>query len=309
MKKNVNIPKTFFGFLIASIFFWLLINLSKEYNAEVEYDIEYTQLPQQKTLIDAPFNKLTLNVKSSGYNLLMSSINHKPITLQLDKAVKKKGSNYYFLSKNLHPEIQHQLKHNIELNSITQDTIPVKIGLLSSKKVPLKPNVNISFQLGYGLSKPLNLTPDSILISGDETDVNRIEFLNLDSATLENISKNTNITSSILFPENIQLKASHKLVDIELLVDKFTEGEIEVPVLVKNAPKGINIFPKKVKVIYKVGLKNFNEITPDLFKIECDYLDAENNELNYLTPKLKDTPNLATVLRIVPDKIDFLIYE
>lgn len=309
MKKNVNIPKTFFGFLIASIFFWLLINLSKEYNAEVEYDIEYTQLPQQKTLIDAPFNKLTLNVKSSGYNLLMSSINHKPITLQLDKAVKKKGSNYYFLSKNLHPEIQHQLKHNIELNSITQDTIPVKIGLLSSKKVPLKPNVNISFQLGYGLSKPLNLTPDSILISGDETDVNRIEFLNLDSATLENISKNTNITSSILFPENIQLKASHKLVDIELLVDKFTEGEIEVPVLVKNAPKGINIFPKKVKVIYKVGLKNFNEITPDLFKIECDYLDVENNELNYLTPELKDTPNLATVLRIVPDKIDFLIYE
>nr|WP_299033227.1 hypothetical protein [uncultured Tenacibaculum sp.] len=309
MKKNVNIPKTFFGFLIASIFFWLLINLSKEYNAEVEYDIEYTKLPQQKTLIDAPFNKLTLDVKSSGYNLLMSSINQKPITLQLDKAVKKKGSNYYFLSKNLHSEIQHQLKYNIELNSITQDTIPVKIGLLSSKKVPLKPNVNISFQLGYGLSKPLNLTPDSILISGDETDVNKIEFLNLDSATLENISKNTNITSSILFPENIQLKASHKSVDIELLVDKFTEGEIEVPVLVKNAPKGINIFPKKVKVIYKVGLKNFNEITPDLFKIECDYLEAENNELNYLTPKLKDVPNLATVLRIVPDKIDFLIYE
>ncbi len=309
MKKNVNIPKTFFGFLIASIFFWLLINLSKEYNAEVEYNIEYTQLPQQKTLIDAPFNKLTLNVKSSGYNLLMSSINHKPIILQLDKAVKKKGNNYYFLSKNLHSEIQHQLKYNIELNSILQDTIPVKIGLLSSKKVPLKPNVNISFQLGYGLSKPLNLTPDSILISGDETDVNGIEFLNLDSTTLENVSKNTNITSSILFPENIQLKASHKSVDIELLVDKFTEGEIEVPVLVKNAPKGINIFPKKVKVIYKVGLKNFNEITPDLFKIECDYLEAENNELNYLTPKLKDTPNLATVLRIVPDKIDFLIYE
>ncbi|CAM1339755.1 YbbR-like domain-containing protein [Tenacibaculum aestuarii] len=309
MKQKFNIPKTFFGFLIASIFFWLLTNLSKEYNAEVEYDIEYTQLPQQKTLIDAPFNKLTLDVKSSGYNLLMSSINHKPITLQLDKAVKKKGNNYYFLSKNLHPEIQHQLKYNIELNSITQDTIPVKIGLLSSKKVPLKPNINISFQLGYGLSKPLSLTPDSILISGDETDVNKIEFLNLDSATLENISKNTNITSSILFPENIQLKASHKSVNIELLVDKFTEGEIEVPVLVKNAPKGINIFPKKVKVIYKVGLKNFNEITPDLFKIECDYLEAESNELNYLTPKLKSTPNLATVLRIVPDKIDFLIYE
>jgi len=309
LKKNVNIPKTFFGFLIASIFFWLLINLSKEYNAEVEYDIEYTKLPQQKTLIDAPFNKLTLNVKSSGYNLLMSSINHKPIILQLDKATKEKGNNYYFLSKNLLPEIQHQLKSGIELNSILVDTIPLKIGLLSSKKVPLKPNVNISFQLGYDLSKPLTLTPDSILISGNETDVKEIEFLNLDGATLENISKNTNITSSIIFPEGVQIKTNYKSANIELLVDKFTEGEIEVPVLVKNAPKGINIFPKKVKIIYKVGLKNFNEITPDLFKIECDYLETENKELNYLTPKLKSSPNLATVLRIVPDKIDFLIYE
>ena len=309
MKKNFNIPKTFFGFLIASVFFWLLINLSKEYNAEVEYDIEYTQLPQQKTLIEAPFNKLTLNVKSSGYNLLMSSINHKPIILQLDKATKEKGNNYYFLSKNLLPEIQHQLKSGIELNSILVDTIPLKIGLLSSKKVPLKPNVNISFQLGYGLSKPLTLTPDSILISGNETDIKKVEFLNLDSATLENISKNTNITSSIIFPEGVQIKTNHKSANIELLVDKFTEGEIEVPVLVKNAPKGINIFPKKVKIIYKVGLKNFNEITPDLFKIECDYLETENKELNYLTPKLKSSPNLATVLRIVPDKIDFLIYE
>ncbi|CAM1349553.1 YbbR-like domain-containing protein [Tenacibaculum crassostreae] len=309
MKNKINIPKTFFGFLTASIFFWLLINLSKEYNSTVQYDLEYTQLPQQKTLIETPFKKITINVKSSGYNLLTSSINHKPITLQLNKAIKKRGNNYYFLSKNILSDVQNQLKSGIQLINIQQDTIPLTIGTLNSKKVPIKPNTNITFQLGYDLSKPINTIPDSVLISGDENDINKIQFLELQKTSLENISKNTNTTSAIVFPEGIKLKSSHQSAQIELSVDKFTEGEIEVPVFVKNAPKGINIFPKKVKIIYKVGLKNFNSITPDLFKIECDYLESTKKELNYLIPKLKEFPEQISTVRIVPKKIDFLIYE
>jgi len=96
LKTKFNIPKTFFGFLTASVFFWLLINLSKEYDTTVVYDVEYTQLPQQKTLIQAPINKLSLKLKSSGYNLLVASISHKPIKLDLTKASKKTGTNYYF---------------------------------------------------------------------------------------------------------------------------------------------------------------------------------------------------------------------
>lgn len=309
MKNKINIPKTFFGFLTASIFFWLLINLSKEYNSTVQYDLEYTQLPQQKTLIETPSKKITVNVKSSGYNLLTSSINHKPITLQLNKAIKKRGNNYYFLSKNILSDVQNQLKSGIQLINIQQDTIPLTIGTLSSRKVPIKPNINITFQLGYDLSKPINTIPDSVLISGDENDINKIQFLELQETSLENISKNSSITSAIVFPEGIKLKSSHQSAKIELSVDKFTEGEIEVPVFVKNAPKGINIFPKKVKIIYKVGLKNFNNITPDLFKVECDYLESTKKELNYLIPKLKEFPEQISTVRVVPKKIDFLIYE
>ncbi|WP_417801007.1 hypothetical protein [Tenacibaculum sp.] len=309
MKTTFNIPKTFFGFLTASVFFWLLINLSKEYNTTIVYDVEYTQLPQQKTLIATPVKNLSLQLKSSGYNLLVASITHKPIELNIDNALRKSGTNYYFLSKNLIPEVQEQLKSSIELLKIEEDSIPLKIGILSSKKVPLKPNLNISFQLGYDLSKPVTITPDSVLISGDETYVAETEFLNVEHITLENLSKSIDIHSSIIFPENTQLKSSHSTAKISIDVDKFTEGEIEVPVFVKNAPNGINVFPKKVKVIYKVGLQNFNEVTPDLFKVECDYLQAKNKEVNYLTPQINDLPEIVTLVRIVPNKIDFLIYE
>lgn len=240
---------------------------------------------------------------------MVASITHKPIKLNLNKASRKTGTSYYFLSKDLISEVQEQLKSSIELIEIKEDTIPLKIGTLSSKKVPLKSNLNISFQLGYDLSKPVTIVPDSVLISGDETYVAKTEFLNLESITLENLSKSTNISSPIIFPENVQLKSSHSTAEINIDIDKFTEGEIEVPVFVKNAPKGINVFPKKVKIIYKVGLQNFNEVTPDLFKVECDYLQPKDKDINYLTPKIKDLPDMVTLVRIVPNKIDFLIYE
>ncbi|WGH75619.1 hypothetical protein P8625_00205 [Tenacibaculum tangerinum] len=309
MKTKLNIPKTFFGFLIASIFFWFLINLSKEYHTIVEYDVEYIHLPQQKNLIEAPINKLYLKLKSSGYQLLVASLSHKPIQLDLREVSKKSENDYYFLSKKIAANIQEQLKSGLKLVQIQNDTIPLKIGTLKSKKVALKPNVNITFQLGYDFSKPITITPDSVLISGDETYISKTDFLNLENVTLKNISKNTNITAPIILPENITLKSSHSSAEIRIDVDKFTEGEIEVPVVVKNAPRGINIYPKKVKVIYKVGLQNFNDVTPDLFEVECDYNQIKDNEVNYLTPKVKDIPNMVTLVRLVPNKIDFLIYE
>lgn len=309
MKKNVNIPKTFFGFLTVSIFFWLLINLSKEYNTTVKYDIEYTQLPQQKTLISTPLKELSVTLKSTGYNLLLAGFSHKKIKLPLTKVVKKKDKNYYFLSKTLLPEVQKQLKSGLDLVSIHKDTIPLVIGTLGSKKVALKHNTNITFQLGYDLSQPIQVTPDSIVVSGDKNSLQNIDFLNLKNTNLEHISKNTSITSPIVFPKDVMIKTSISSAKINITVDKFTEGEIEVPVFVKNAPDGINIYPKKVKIIFKSGLKNFNEVTPDVFKVECDYLEAKNKEINYLTPKLKSNTTLAKVVRMTPDKIDFLIYE
>ncbi len=309
MKKTLNIPKTFFGFLIASLFFWILINLSKTYTSEVNYDIDYINLPQQKTLISTPLKNINLLVKGTGFNLLSTNISSKPLELNLEKTRRKKGNNYYFLSQNIQSEIQNQLKSGIELIQIQDDSISLKIGTLNSKKVPLKPNLNIEFQLGFDLTKPVTINPDSIEISGDEEELKKISFLNLEKIDFKNVSESVEVKSKIIFPKNRNFKTNIKEVDIKASVDKFTEGEIEIPVTIKNAPNGINIFPKKVKLIYKVGLTNFNKVTPDLFTIECDYNESTTKGISYLIPKIQSHSNLVTTVRIVPDKIDFLIHE
>lgn len=309
MKKTINIPKTFIGFLSASVFFWLLINLSKEYKTEVEFDIEYTKLPQQKILLKTPLKKLKIILKSTGYQLFSTSLSNKPIQLNLQKATHKKRNNYFFLSKDIIPNIQNQLKKEIEIIEIIQDTIPLKIGSLASKKIPLKANIDINFQLGYDLYEDIYTTPDSVLISGDKTEVSKTTFLILEKKQLNDVSKNTNIKAKILIPEKSTLKVSHKNAITHIKVDKFTEGEIEVPITLKNAPKGASIFPKTVKITYKVGLQNFNKITTDTFIIVCDFNDLKNSDAIFLIPKIIKSSDLISLVRTTPNKIDYLIYE
>lgn len=270
-------------------------------------DVTYTNLSIKKIIIDTPVKSIPLLVKGSGFKLISTTFSNRIIELNLDRTTKKKGVNHYFLTKKHHSEIQEQLKSGIKLINIQRDTIPLKIGSLHSKTVPLKTDSNINFQLGYDLSTPIKITPNNILISGEKSLIDKINFIKLERINLENLSKNTKINLPINIPENIKTEITS--AEISIILDKFTEGEIEVPVFVKNAPKGINIYPKKVKIIYKVGLKNFNKINPNLFRIECDYNRTIVNETSYLTPKLIKSPDSITLVRIVPKKIDFLIHK
>ncbi|MCD8405599.1 hypothetical protein LNI90_07640 [Tenacibaculum dicentrarchi] len=307
MKKNFNIPKTFFGFLSASVLFWLLINLSKKYTTEIEIAVTYSNITIQKTIINTPIKKISLIVKGSGFKLISQNFTNSTVKLDLEKAHKKKNNNYYFLTKNSYSEVQRQLNSGIELIKFQRDSIPLEMGDLASKKVPLKTNLELNFQLGYDLASPIKITPSHVLISGETSLIDKINFLNLSKETLKNISESTTLKSTIETPKQVKKEVS--FAKISIIVDKFTEGEIEVPITIKNAPKNINIFPKKVKVIYKVGLKNFNKINANLFKVSCDYKQITSNETSYLTPKLIQFPDSITIQRIVPKKIDFLIHK
>ena len=272
-------------------------------------EVIYTDLPQKNVLLNSPLKKLPVLIKASGFNLISAKLNNKPINLSLKKINKKNANDYFFLTKNISQEIQNQLKSGMELIQIQKDSISFKIGTLDSKKIPLKADLDISFQIGYDFSKPSTIQPDSILISGDKTLLKDINYLMLEKVSLDNISKNKNIQSLIILPIGGKIKPNFTSAKVNIFVDKFTEGEIEVPILVKNAPKGINIYPKKVKLIYKVSLNNFNKITPELFKVECNYQQIENNGTNYLTPKLITSSDLVSSVRLTPSKIDFLIHK
>lgn len=312
MKKQNNIPKVFFGFLIVSFLMWVLINLSKKSKTIITYNIEYVGLAQNKILQQNPVKKIQLLVRGSGFKLLSTNFSNKKIQLFANKLSRKSANDYYFLTSNQRANIQGQLPTGLFLENIIKDTIHLKLGSLKSKKVPVFANLDINYKLGYGMANKVNITPDSILISAPELQLNKIEKVMLKKVALQNVSNDIKLKLPIILPkEGKKINVNYTTAELEIKVNKFTEGEFEIPVTIKNMTQGkkLNIFPKKVKVIFKIGLKDFNKITAESFEVVCDYQETKKNELTYLIPKLKSKPAKATSIRIVPNKIDFLIYK
>tara|TARA_B110000902_G_scaffold266506_1_gene354475 strand:- start:2335 stop:3267 length:933 start_codon:yes stop_codon:yes gene_type:complete len=310
VKTSRKISKTFISFLVASFLIWLLITFSKEYTTVITYAVIYKNIPQNKLLQEVPINTIDITVKASGFKILRSNFKNKKIQLEASNLQRKEHSKFYFLTKNQVKKIQQQLLFGVELKEIEQDTIYLNLGLLTSKKVALKPNLDINYHIGYDLLNEIKISPDSIVISGPEAQVEKTNYLDLSELKLDDVKSDFSEEVTIL-----KLNNNFKISDLKTIisgsVDKFTEGKLQVSFTTKNLPKDINltILSEKVEIVFVVALSNFSKISEASFKVECDYLISEKNNLGYLIPKVILAPDFIKSIKIIPKKIDFLIQK
>jgi hypothetical protein len=310
VKNFKKIPKTFISFLVASFLIWFLITFSKEYTTVITYAVDYKNIPQNKLLQETPINNIDITVKASGFKILRSKFKNKKIQLEASKLKRKGHSKFYFLTKSQVTKIQKQLLFGVELKEILQDTIYLNLGVLTSKRVAVKPNLEINYHVGYDLLNEIKISPDSIVISGPEAQVKKIDYLELSELKLNDVKSNFLEEVSVLKLNN-NFKYSAQKITISGNVDKFTEGKLQIPFTTKNLPKNINLttLSEKVEVIFVVALSNFSKISEASFKVECDYLISEKNNLGYLIPKVILEPVFIKSVKIIPKKIDFLIQK
>ena len=300
------------SFLIASVLIWMLITLSKEYNATLRFPIKYSDFPQDKLLQKEPLTEIDVIVKSSGFNILKSRLSDKNLVFNAKSLNKKSSSQYYFLTRNQFKSVQKQLPSGVQLQEISLDTIFLDLGSLISKKVPLNPNLEINYHIGYDILESVSMEPDSILISGPKGQIENIKIINLELLKLEDVKSDFSENVKIILPENTgNIKLNSKFTKISGEVEKFTEGTFKISFKVLNLPKDINLttLNKTIEVVFVVALSNFDKVNKDFFEVVCDYNIAKENNLNYLIPKVTVISRLIKSFKVIPNKIDFLIQK
>ena len=241
-KPTKKIPKTFISFLIISFFIWLLITFSKEYTTIITYSLVYKNIDQNKLLQEIPVKEIDFSVKSTGFKLLRAKLRSKKINLEASNLKYKKGSKYYFLPKNQTTKIQRQLLSGVVLQEILKDTIYLNLGILASKKVALKPNLEIDYHIGYDLLEEISITPDSIIISGPESQLKNINYLNVSKLVLKDVKANfKNEVNVEKVGKKNNIKTTITKATIIGKVDKFTEGTLQVPYTITNLPENLNV--------------------------------------------------------------------
>lgn len=308
LKNNLKL-RVFLIFLSLAVVLWLLINLSKTYTSDVEFEVKYINLPKDKVLQSTPINKLNASVFTSGFNLLRYQLSAKMLLIDLKSIAYKNDNTFYYLPNNHLSELKAQLGVDTRVDRIKQDTIFLNLGINISKVIPVELVSDIQYKLGYNTIDKIEISPDSIRIMGPKAQLDSISKIETSQLVLKDISEEINQKIELQLPKSDQISASDLFVTVTAKVDKFTEGSFSVPYTVINIPEEFSVatFPSEIEVTYIVALSNFSKITKESFVVECDFEHAIKNELNYLIPVLKQTPTLVSSYKITPNKIDFLI--
>src|SRR5690606_30270381 len=147
-------------------------------------------------------------------------------------------------------------------------------------------NIQTAFKPGYDLLATYSLEPDSVTMVGPTSAVETVEFLRTASHNLLAAEKNISTRVGQQLPNAAPpLKSSSTHILLQGEVEKFTEGSLTLPVMVKNVPDGLHVklFPKTVTVTYYTSLSNYKHREAKDFLVECDYLSVSSNR-QYLVP-------------------------
>lgn len=303
--RKVNV---FFLFLISAFIILIFTKLSKQYTDTIIFDIEKANVPKTKVVLNDSATYLQITLKTHGFKWLNYYFKTPKITIDFSNDVYKTDSVFVW-SKSEAFINNTQLDNQVQLLNIAPDTLRFKYGENAVKKVPVLLNSSIDFAPGYDVLNAYELQPDSIEIVGPDIIVFEINYLETDTIKRLNVSENLTETVKLQLPKNRnELKFSKNAIILNAQVEKFTEGNLKLPVTLVNVPKGVslNFFPKEVTVSYYVSLSNFNEVRPNDFKLVCDYNKVSENQ-SYLIPELVKIPKLIKNARIHQQRIEFII--
>ena len=302
------------SFLVA-LLFWVLISLTKYYSGSIQAEINYENLPPVKGLSSNLPHRLQIDLNTKGFDLLVYSLGLRSLKLDIDAneylsglpaSERKKG---ILSSDYMKVMLSNQLSPESKITKISPENIFLNFSNRSIKKVPVKLNFTISFDKQYGFSDSIRLLPDSVLISGPEGTIDNIDEIETVYKKFVNVSESVHANLALLMKKKDGLVVSDKTISIDIPVEKYTEGSLEIPVEIINVKKGITVktMPAKVNVTFRVSLKNYKKIDEDLFSAVADFSEIGQRPGSRLDVNLIKYPAFLKAVKMNPRKVDYII--
>ncbi len=308
---------TFSAFVLLSLLFWLIIKLSQEKEAPLQREISVVNVPSDMVITDISHDKITMNIRTIGFRLFYKQLSRQPPYIDLDfsmfQEIIKNGEVHYFITgEQAALNISDVIENETEIISLNPDTLFLKVQIADQKKVAVEFEGEIDFSQGHKLYGNINITPDSIIVSGPQNIVANIDKVFTQHLSFEELEEPVKVQSGIVDPfPSEPLSFSETEVEIHIDVKEFTETNVRVPLQFDCSDKyedqinKVRLFPSNATIYYLVALDDYSEVNEEMFslKVECPF-EKENNRLNI---KVDSKPSNVEIIRMDPSWTEYIL--
>lgn len=300
--------RSFLLFLLLATFFWFLTKFSKEYTTTIQTNIEYINIPSSYTLLsDAP-KTINLDVSGNGFSFLFFKIKKPTININITDYINKNPLTITIPNNKLQQIISSQLDNNIKILALDIDTLVVHLDTHSVKKVPVKLDVDLSFEKGYFLIDEAKVSPDSVQVSGPSKWIDTLKFVKTKHIKKELLKGNETETVLLELVKNIQ--ATPNQINLSIEVAEFTQKELQLPVELINIPQDrtISLIPQQVRILFSISIEDFKKVSSNDFILVCDF--SKRDEESHTIPiQIKKSPSRILQVKIEPALVEYLVFK
>jgi hypothetical protein len=249
---------------------------------------------------------VSLQIEGSGWQLLFSRLRLQPTAINV--SLKSLSTRSFVVFSNQLVDINKQFASSQKVISVLPDTLFFDFSKRSVKKIPIRLMHNLTFEKNYGISGPIKMTPNHVIVNGATEDLKKIELWPTTMLTRNDVSGPVTAKLGFMESKANNIDVFPLSVKVEIPVEMFTEKIIEVPVKVLNAGgREVQVLPERVAITVLTPLSRYPGIKVDSFSVAIDLKDRPKSGYSQLPAILRRRPQFIKLVKVDPQVVDFFI--
>jgi YbbR domain-containing protein len=289
--------------ILFSLILWGSVSLNGEFEASVKIPIVFTNVPDGYIVGEKSFSEITLNVKGAGWDILglMFSRNSE-FAIPVGRVF---GKHEYTVRNSLN--LNSRMMASLTVLDFYPDKLDFTVERLASKKVKLLPDLTLKYKEGFGLVSDIKVEPESVLVSGPESQLKQLQFIKARPISFDNLEQK--ISKNLTFEKPDKFDFAAEDIKVEFDVQKIVEKTFDnIIVEQKGVPqaKELLIIPSKISVVLRGGINILGKLSNSEIKAYINFDDALNDKSGAVEPKFI-VPSTVTIIDVKPKKLDYII--
>jgi len=288
--------------LVVATTFWFFNALSKDYDAEVEYPLEFDFQRDSLVIVDPLPKFIQLEVAGGGWDLLRRTtrVGAKPIVIKLDNPTEVK----LLPKNNLQRIIADQLK-DITVKYILTDSLFINIESKISKRIIIEiDSAFIDLEKNHRITSAIDLSTDTIKVTGPTSLIRELKSPYYITVQEKGIDADFDEEITIPLRNTKVMKASPGKVDVGFRVEEFKNITLRVPIESLNFEQLPEAFlmDSLVNVSFYVAESKEDEVSIDDFNITADF-SLMNKQDSTIALQIVSTPEEASDITFEREKV------
>ena len=282
---------------------WGFVSLSEEYFYTFKAKVKFTDLPEGQEIASISSEEVEISLRGKGMDLFAISLGpERNFNIPID-AVQKKGE---IVLKNM-LDYNTWLSSNLQIEEFTPKTLQFTLDEITSKMVPVIPNILIEYKEGSGLISEISFQPDSVNNTRTKSVVNTIN--KVETVFKEFKNADGEVKDRLLLKEIDKISYLENHIDINFeaqqIVDKVFKN---IPVQTQGVPKSreLQLFPGRVDVVLRGGIKILGSLSEEELSAYINFRQALIDTTGSLEPRI-NIPNHTIFIRSIPNRLEYII--